>query len=337
MRELLPNRVLASRGRREIPHNARHQPLLRVGHATVITKLPFTDNLDTTAATAAPNDPSCVASPSNTVWYKFTAPATGIIALDSNGSNYSASVSAYTGTPGSLTQVACGFPSTNLIGVQKGTTYYFMVNSAFGGGGGALQFHVTVRPDVPANGPCTTFLTGKIINSVTVQSGVTCIGNASVGGGITVSPGGQLLMINATVNGSVTSDGAGALAICNSTIGGQVMVRKSTGLVLIGDGGDGTGPCRGNKIGGTLLVGGSVADGNTSGVEVGGNTVSASVTVSGNAPNPATVLSPEDASIEVEANHIGAGLSCNQNGVAPTNDGLVNTVTGIRGGQCAGL
>lgn len=307
-----------------------------ITHATVITRLPFTDNIDTTAATSAPGDPSCVASSSSTVWYRFTAPATGIVALDGNGSNYPATVSAYTGTPGSLTQVACGLPSTNLFGVQKGTTYYFMVGSAFGIGG-ALQFHVTVRPDVPANGPCTTFLTGKIVNSVSVGSGVTCIGNASVGGGITVSPGGQLLMIHATVNGSVTSDGAEALAICDSTIGGQVMVRKSTGLVLIGDGGDGTGPCKGNKIGGTILVGGSVTDGNTSGVEVGGNTVSASVTVSGNTPDPATVLSPEDAGIEIEANHIGAGLSCNQNGVMPVNDGLVNTVTGIRAGQCAGL
>jgi hypothetical protein len=49
------------------------------------------------------------------------------------------------------------------------------------------------------------------------------------------------------------------------------------------------------------------------------------------------VLSPEDASIEIEANRVGAGLSGSQNATAPTNDGLANTVTGIRSGQRAGL
>jgi hypothetical protein len=158
-----------------------------------------------------------------------------------------------------------------------------------------------------------------------------------VTGSVAVLPGGQLLMINATVNGSVSSDGAASVAICNSSIAGQLTVRKSTGLVLIGDGGDGIGPCLGNKIGAGITIGGSPADANTSGIELGGNTVGGGVTVSANHPDPATVLAAEDAGIEIEGNHVNANLVCNQNSVAPGNDGLRNTVGGVESDQCAGL
>jgi hypothetical protein len=308
-----------------------------ISHATVIPRLPFNDTLDTTAATTSPSDPAaCDNTVNATVWYKFTAPASGIISLDTAGSNYQTAVSAYSGSPGALLQIACGVNATNIFAVSKGTTYYFMV-AAFPQQGGSLHFRVNVKPDVPANGPCTTLLTGQVRGSVTVNSGVTCVGNATVFGGVTVLPGGQLLMINATVNGSVTSEGASALAICNSSIAGQVSVRKSTGLVLIGDGGDGIGPCLGNKIGAGLAIGGTAADANTSGIELGGNTVGGQVTVSGNSPDPATVLASEDAGIEIEGNHVSANLACSHNSVAPGNDGLRNTVGGVESDQCAGL
>jgi hypothetical protein len=37
------------------------------------------------------------------------------------------------------------------------------------------------------------------------------------------------------------------------------------------------------------------------------------------------------------ANHIGGALVCSANASVPSNGGHVNTVTGARTGQCAGL
>jgi hypothetical protein len=280
-----------------------------ISHATIVTSLPFTDQVDTTAASAAAGDPSpCNSQAGATVWYKFVAPATGLVRLDASGSNYGVVVAAYTGSPGALTQVACGEPATNPFAVTKGVTYYFVASGAFGNGG-SLQFRVTALSDIPAISRCDVVLTGTIQNGVTVRSGTTCLISATVNGGVSVRPGGQLLTLVATIHGSLTTDGAGALAICASSVSGSVTVRASTGLVIIGDGGDGSGRCPGNMIGSSVGI-----VGNTSGVEFGGNTVNGVVAITGNKPNASTVLTADDASIEIEANHIGAGLNCTRNG-----------------------
>lgn len=221
--------------------------------------------------------------------------------------------------------------------MTKGATYYFMVASVVGQPGGSLQFAVTALPDLPATSPCTTTLTGKIIGSVTATSGTTCLTNAAVTGAVMVRPGAQLNVSNSTIGGALTSDGASALAICNSSIGGTLMVRSSTGPALIGDGGDGSDACLGNKIGGSALIGGAGTDANRSGVELGGNTITGQLLVTGNTANPATVLDADDANIEVEGNHIGGRLSCTTNTPAPGNDGIANVVTGVRSGQCQGF
>jgi len=59
-------------------------------NATVIISLPFTDTIDTTQATAAPDDPapSCFGSNTNSVWYAFTAPTAGGIVGTTFRTNY---------------------------------------------------------------------------------------------------------------------------------------------------------------------------------------------------------------------------------------------------------
>ncbi|MDQ1393170.1 MAG: hypothetical protein QOF30_2147 [Acidimicrobiaceae bacterium] len=122
------------------------------------------------------------------------------------------------------------------------------------------------------------------------------------------------------------------LAVCNSSISGAVTVVRSTGPILIGDGGDATASCEGSNIGGIVRI----IDA-SSGVEFGGNTASGLVTIIGNNVNPATVLTADDANVEIESNHLGAGLNCIHNTPAPINEGRPNAVVGQRWGQCQAL
>jgi hypothetical protein len=121
-----------------------------IAQATVITALPFTDGpLDTNAATTAPEDPSC-AGRSHTVWYVVTPTADLSLIVHTFGSQYDTTVSAYTGTPGALTQIACNddyyddsvysLQSRVVFSAVAGTTYYIMVGSWYSSPGGRLLF-----------------------------------------------------------------------------------------------------------------------------------------------------------------------------------------------------
>src|SRR5919197_3147938 len=96
-------------------------------NATVITDLPFTDAINTQDATTAPDDPDCGGA-DKSVWYSFTPSSTMDVVADSTGSDYSASVSAWTGSRGALTRVSCDF-NRSLFQVVSGETYYIMVSS----------------------------------------------------------------------------------------------------------------------------------------------------------------------------------------------------------------
>ena len=100
---------------------------------TVIPSMPFTTSQSVTTATAAFDDPFC-AGQAQTVWFAFTP--TQNIAIEANtfGSNYDTTLSVYTGSRGSLTQLACNDDSGSLqsrirFDAVAGTTYYFMVSS----------------------------------------------------------------------------------------------------------------------------------------------------------------------------------------------------------------
>lgn len=119
-------------------------------NAIVITSLPFQDTQDTTEATTAPDDPECVGQ-GPTVWYRFTPSADASIVAHTAGSDYDTTLSAYTGTRGSLTQIACnddaiGLQSRIQLDVTAGTTYHFMVGSFASGPGGNLVFSVEELP-----------------------------------------------------------------------------------------------------------------------------------------------------------------------------------------------
>lgn len=119
-------------------------------NAIVIPALPFQDTQDTTEATTAPDDPDCVGR-AHTVWYRFTPTVDATIVAHTAGSDYDTTLSAYTGTRGSLTQIACnddaiGLQSRIQIDVTAGTTYHLMAGSFDDSPGGTLVLTVQELP-----------------------------------------------------------------------------------------------------------------------------------------------------------------------------------------------
>ena len=121
-----------------------------INDAAAFSEIPFSDQLSTLCATPAPDDPGCFGTGA-TVWYSFSAPATQRIKADTFGSSYDTTISAYTGSPGALTQIACNDDSGSLqsavvFQAEAGTTYYLMVGSFANGPGGSLAFNVGEGP-----------------------------------------------------------------------------------------------------------------------------------------------------------------------------------------------
>ena len=126
----------------------------KVGNATKIGSLPYSDTLDTTGATTGSSDQqvasgACLApSTGNSVWYKFTAGASdGSVYFDTSFSSYFTSVIVATGKPGALTATTCGL-FTVVVPTTPGTTYYVMVFDFLGGGGGNLQLNAGLAPNL---------------------------------------------------------------------------------------------------------------------------------------------------------------------------------------------
>lgn len=122
--------------------------------ATAITALPFSDTVDTSAATLEAGEPQFCAFSSNTVWYSVTPTQDGVLTADTTGSPALSQVTAYStgnGGFGGLAFQSCanfGFGRAALT-VHAGQTYALQVSSLFGDVG-AVNIHVAkVAP--PAN------------------------------------------------------------------------------------------------------------------------------------------------------------------------------------------
>lgn len=211
-------------------------------------------------------------------------------------------------------------------GLGAGTSTYFSLEEA-------LTPASFSPDDKPATGPCTTTYTGTVSSAVVVKkNSTTCIIDANVVSGATISvpAGAELVVTDSTVSGSITATKPHAMTICGSTIGGSIYVSGSTAFVLIGDGADGSidTPCTGNTIKGSVTLTKA-----TGGIELGGDTITGSVSVTYNvAPNSGSPT--EDNATEIEGDSIGGSLTCLKNNPAPDFDGQITTVTGARVGQC---
>jgi hypothetical protein len=119
---------------------------------TIPEPLPFTDSISTVEATTAADDPDCVGQ-GPTVWYVYTPSADGYVGANTAGSDYDTTLSVYTGTPGSLVQIACNdddpfnWPLSKLYFQGfAGTTYYFMLGAFASRPGGNLTLNVESVP-----------------------------------------------------------------------------------------------------------------------------------------------------------------------------------------------
>jgi hypothetical protein len=163
-------------------------------NATVVSALPFTDTVNTADATTAGDDPDCVGN-GPTVWYRFTPSENTRININTFGSDYDTSISAYTGSRGNLNQLACnddagGSTQSSLtLDLVGGETVFFMAGAFASGPGGNLVVNIDLAPP-----PLEFGLTIDPVGSVDASTGV-----ATIGGTVTcsrqafVSLDGQLL------------------------------------------------------------------------------------------------------------------------------------------------
>ncbi|MBA3690516.1 MAG: hypothetical protein H0W82_03770 [Actinobacteria bacterium] len=121
--------------------------------ATPIGQMPFTDAVNTVDATTQATDPVVCGGAAHSVWYSYTSDRDGTLTFDTFGSDFDTQLSAYTGTEGSLTMVACNDDANMLqsqitIDITTGTTYYFMATGCCrtaDGTSGNLVVHADVR------------------------------------------------------------------------------------------------------------------------------------------------------------------------------------------------
>jgi hypothetical protein len=104
--------------------------------ATEIISLPFSATIDPSEATAALDDPYGCSNNYRTVWYRLTSASAARIVLSTPDSPYVTAMSAWTGSRGSLVQVACNQmtyppPSSTSFNAVAGQTYYIMLSGTY--------------------------------------------------------------------------------------------------------------------------------------------------------------------------------------------------------------
>jgi hypothetical protein len=135
-------------------------------NAGVVDVTPYSNTIGTASATTDASDPAPACgnrSRGKSVWYRFTAPSSGVLTANTFGSSYDTILSAYTGTCGAYVPVA-GACNDDTNGLQSrisftaagGATYYFLV-TAYSSNGGTTVFQLTFQGSGPTATPTPTF------------------------------------------------------------------------------------------------------------------------------------------------------------------------------------
>ena len=244
-----------------------------------------------------------------------TAPPSGTVTFSIDGHALPA-VSLTTGSPSASQSTASDTIAALLPGPHAITASY-SGDGSYATSQGAAANPVTVT--------CSTTLTGKQKPNVTLSGASLCLDGARFPSNVTIAAGTAVAIIGGTsIGASLTATNPGAVAICGSTISGNLKVSGASGAVLVGDPTDDA--CAGNTIVGSVTL-----SSNHGGVELGHNHIGSKSMITGNS---GTGPLPEDVYTEIEANTIGAPLSCSGNTPGVTDDGQPNTVSGPRSGQC---
>lgn len=153
-----------------------------ISNPGVLPMVPTTASQVVTTASTADDDPYCFGN-AQSVWYKIQVPSTMRVELNTFGSNYDTAIGVYTGTRGSLSQVACngdaggGYQSRARFDAVAGTTYYVMVSSQYFPSTEAnLVLNAVQAPPAftfaPVLAPFSTIVSST--GAVTVKGSVSC-------------------------------------------------------------------------------------------------------------------------------------------------------------------
>jgi hypothetical protein len=200
----------------------------------------------------------------------------------------------------------------------------------------------TYQPPAPA---CTNTVTGTNTKLLTVTNGLTCLVNATQEGQVTVAAGAALSVTNSTVNGTVTATSPSGITYCGATESGTLSVTGATGPVILGGTlPDGT-ACAADTIPSAVSITGATAPVTVTGLNQHGTLTlendSAGVTLNGSQVNGLAYVENNAATAPVEitvsGNTVTGSLYCTGNNPAPSDNGIINTVSGTATGQCAGI
>jgi hypothetical protein len=153
-----------------------------ISNPGVLPMVPVTASQVVTTASTAEDDPYCYGN-AQSVWYKFQAPSTMRVELNTFGSGYDTAIGVYAGMRGSLSQVACngdaagGYQSRVRFDAVAGATYYVMVSSQYFPSTEAnLVLNVLQAPPAftfaPVLAPFSTIVSNT--GAVTVKGSVRC-------------------------------------------------------------------------------------------------------------------------------------------------------------------
>lgn len=154
------------------------------GAAQPITTPAFSQVLDVTAATAIVGEPAPVCNPgglSNTVWYQFTAPASGLFTADTFGSDFDSAIAVWTGTCGAPVLRTCANDSGGTLQskvampVVQGTTYLIQVG-VNGDPADSSTLHFAFRFEQAGAPPVSSNLESVLVE---INSNAICAGTSS--------------------------------------------------------------------------------------------------------------------------------------------------------------
>ena len=140
---------------------------------------------------------------------------------------------------------------------------------AAGNIGPARSFRATVMPSPT----CSATVTGEKRGDLRVESGVTCVTDATIHGGVSVGQGASLVTTNARITGGVTAAGAASVELVGTRVAGDVRITATTDRVVV----------FGSTIGGGLAL---VDNRPSRPVSVIGNTIDGALTCTGNSEAP---------------------------------------------------
>jgi hypothetical protein len=187
--------------------------------------------------------------------------------------------------------------------------------------------------------PCTTTIIGTNAKPLTVSSGMTCLLDATQDGQVTVEPGASLSVKNSTVNGTVTATSPSGISYCGSTEYGALTVTGATGPLTLGN------ACAADTISGSVTITGASAmvtvgeldqhgtltmENDTGGIYFVSSQINGQVYVENN-------TAPVPVEIGVAGNTVSGSLYCSGNNPAPSDNGIINTVSGTASDQCAAI